>query len=82
MLAESKYWHQVTISDNGIGFEEEYSRKIFQIFQRLHSKAEYPGTGIGLSICKKIVDHHKGVIYADGKPLQGATFTIILPETQ
>ena len=81
MLDESKNWHQVTISDNGIGFEEEYSRKIFQIFQRLHSKAEYPGTGIGLSICKKIVDHHKGVIYAEGKPMQGATFTIILPET-
>ncbi len=82
LLDESRNWYRITISDNGIGFEEEYSRKIFQIFQRLHSKAEYPGTGIGLSICKKIVDHHKGVIYADGKPLQGATFTIILPETQ
>ena len=82
LLDESRIWHRITISDNGIGFEEEYSRKIFQIFQRLHSKAEYPGTGIGLSICKKIVDHHKGVIYAEGKPMQGATFTIILPETQ
>lgn len=82
LLDETRNWHRINISDNGIGFEEEYSRKIFQIFQRLHSKAEYPGTGIGLSICKKIVDHHKGVIYAEGKPLQGATFTIILPETQ
>ncbi len=82
LLDESRNWHRLNIDDNGIGFEEEYSRKIFQLFQRLHSKAEYPGTGIGLSICKKIVDHHKGIIYAEGKPLQGATFTIILPETQ
>ncbi|MEJ7912726.1 MAG: PAS domain-containing protein, partial [Chitinophagaceae bacterium] len=70
---------KLTFEDNGIGFEEEYSGKIFQIFQRLHGKSEYEGTGIGLAICKKIVEHHGGVIYATGMPEQGAVFTIILP---
>jgi PAS domain S-box-containing protein len=70
---------QLKITDNGIGFENEYSNKIFSIFKRLHSKSEYEGTGIGLSICKKIVENHNGVIFALGKPNVGATFTIILP---
>jgi len=82
LLNHSRKYFKITITDNGIGFEEEYAKRIFQIFQRLHSKAEYPGTGIGLSICKKIVDNHKGIIYAKGKSLKGARFTIILPEQQ
>ncbi|MBA2500987.1 MAG: PAS domain-containing protein [Chitinophagaceae bacterium] len=82
LLDELRNYYMITISDNGIGFEEEYAQRIFQIFQRLHSKAEYPGTGIGLSICKKIVENHKGLISATGQMLKGATFTIILPETQ
>lgn len=75
-------YYKIQITDNGIGFEEEYSEKIFQIFQRLHAKSEYPGSGIGLAICKKIVDNHFGDIYAENIPGQGARFTIILPAKQ
>ena len=70
---------KIEVTDNGIGFENEYASKIFQIFQRLHGKSEYPGSGIGLAICKKIVEHHKGVMYAKGTPGEGARFVIILP---
>lgn len=79
-LVSDKKYYKIIISDYGIGFEQEYAFKIFHIFQRLHGKAEYPGSGIGLAICKKIVDNHHGIIYAEGKPLKGATFSIILPE--
>ena len=70
---------KITLSDNGIGFDNEYSERIFQIFQRLNGKSEYPGSGIGLAICKKIVEHHKGVIFAEGREGDGAQFTILLP---
>jgi len=70
------------IKDNGIGFSEEYSNKIFTIFQRLHSNAHYHGTGIGLAICKKIVEKHNGFITAESKPGEGSLFTIILPISQ
>lgn len=70
---------KINFKDNGIGFEEEYAGKIFQIFHRLHGRAEYEGTGIGLAICKKIVEHHGGVIYAIGSPNEGATMSLILP---
>lgn len=81
-LDTSNTWFKIDFSDNGIGFESEFNERIFQIFQRLHGKTEYPGSGIGLAICKKIIDQHKGLIYATGEPENGATFTIILPEHQ
>ena len=71
---------QLTFSDNGIGFDNKFLPKIFSIFQRLHPRNKYEGTGIGLSICKKIVENHGGVILADGKVNEGAKFTVILPD--
>jgi light-regulated signal transduction histidine kinase (bacteriophytochrome) len=70
------------VQDNGIGFDQEFSEKIFMIFQRLNGKSEYPGSGIGLAICKKIVDNHHGFIGANSETNKGATFTILLPQTQ
>ncbi|MBT1687149.1 PAS domain-containing sensor histidine kinase [Dawidia soli] len=73
---------QLEFADNGIGFSEEYAEQIFVIFQRLNDRQSYPGTGIGLALCKKIVMNHKGEIYAHSTPGQGSTFYIILPITQ
>lgn len=72
----------IEIKDNGIGFEEEDAEKIFDIFQRLHSRSEYSGTGIGLAICKKIIHNHSGFIFAKSKPGEGSVFTIVLPRKQ
>jgi len=77
---QNKYCH-IIVSDNGIGFEEQYNEKIFEVFQRLHSKKEYEGTGIGLSIVKKIVENHSGIITATGALNKGATFDIYIPAT-
>jgi len=70
----------LTISDEGIGFDQEHAEKIFELFQRLHRKEEYPGTGIGLAIIKKIIQNHHGVIKAKGSPGKGATFEIYIPQ--
>jgi signal transduction histidine kinase len=71
---------KLTFSDNGIGFDNRFLSKIFSIFQRLHPRQKYEGTGIGLSICKKIVENHGGIILASGEVDKGAIFTVIVPD--
>ena len=78
LLPKRDYCH-IRISDNGMGFEPQYNGKIFEVFQRLHAKEKFTGTGIGLSIVKKIVDNHNGYISASGIPDKGAIFDIYLP---
>jgi PAS domain S-box-containing protein len=78
----SEHFHKISISDNGMGFSAEYSQKIFELFQRLVTKEQYSGSGIGLSICKKIVHNHKGFIDAVSKEGEGSTFNIYLPESK
>jgi two-component system CheB/CheR fusion protein len=73
---------RISISDNGIGFDEQYKEKIFTIFQRLHSKEKYEGTGIGLAITKKIIDKHNGLITAKSTEGAGSTFIVVLPVRQ
>lgn len=75
------YYH-MQVSDNGIGFDQHYAEQIFEIFQRLHGKKEFEGTGIGLAMCKKILQNHHGHIYATSETGQGATFHILIPENQ
>ncbi|MEK7780063.1 MAG: ATP-binding protein [Verrucomicrobiota bacterium] len=70
---------ELTVQDNGIGFDEKYLEKIFAVFQRLHNRQEYEGTGIGLAVCRRIVDRHGGSITARSKPGAGATFVVQLP---
>ncbi len=79
-LDRSKKYFHITFSDNGIGFEQQHVDKIFKIFQRLHGKAEYEGTGIGLAICLKIIQKHQGHISAETGENGGAVFNILLPE--
>lgn len=77
-LQQDKTYLHITISDNGIGFDSQYKERIFEVFQRLHSFEEYHGTGIGLAICKRIVENHNGFIMADGNLNIGATTDIYL----
>lgn len=73
-------FYEIIVKDNGIGFNPMYSEDIFMVFKRLHSYHEFEGTGIGLSICKKIVEKHAGTITAESKPNEGSTFSIIFPK--
>ena len=81
-LLEGKEYVKITITDNGIGFEEHFSKKIFEVFQRLHTKQEYVGTGIGLAIVKKIVQNHFGYIGATSELNKGSVFTVVVPKQQ
>ncbi len=81
LIANKNYLH-ISIADKGIGFHQKYGDRIFEIFQRLHTKAEYKGTGIGLAIVKKIVENHRGYITATSEINEGATFHIYLPVQQ
>jgi light-regulated signal transduction histidine kinase (bacteriophytochrome) len=75
----NRRFHHIIIRDNGIGFRQEDSDRIFNIFTRLHGASEYRGTGVGLSIARKVVENHKGYIWADSEPGKGAAFNIMLP---
>lgn len=73
---------RIAVADNGIGFEQRYAERIFRVFERLNGRGVYPGTGIGLALCQKIATRHGGEIAAEGRPGQGATFTVTLPLAQ
>ena len=77
-LANNRFY-LIEVSDNGIGFEPQYAEQIFKMFQRLHGKSEYSGTGVGLSIARKVVQNHDGYIWAEGELQRGATFKVLLP---
>ncbi len=70
---------EIKISDMGIGFEQQFAEQIFHIFERLHTDKEFDGTGVGLALCKKIVENHHGHIFALSKENEGASFIVILP---
>lgn len=76
---ECQHYHRIRVADNGIGFDPEDAEKIFNVFTRLHGKERYAGTGIGLSIAKKVAENHGGAIFATGEPDKGAIFTVLLP---
>ena len=77
--AQAASFYQITVMDNGIGFEQSDADRIFNVFTRLHGMTEYKGSGIGLSIVKKVIENHRGYVWATSKPGEGATFTILLP---
>ena len=76
---ENKQYVELRFCDNGIGFDSRYKEQIFTIFQRLHGWQQYSGTGIGLALCKKIVDNHQGYVTAESEPGKGSTFLVYLP---
>ncbi|WP_278010351.1 sensor histidine kinase [Flavobacterium gyeonganense] len=77
-IVSDNYYH-ITFTDNGIGFEKDYENQIFEIFKRLHEQHIFPGSGIGLALCKRIVMNHQGVMYAESEPNKGTKFHIFLP---
>ncbi|QJW91555.1 GAF domain-containing protein [Spirosoma taeanense] len=78
--SNARMFHQISVSDQGVGFDEKYLDRIFQVFQRLHGRNEFPGTGVGLAICERVATNHGGGITASSKPGAGATFFVYLPD--
>ena len=77
----NKQFHLLIVTDNGIGFEQKDAERIFNVFTRLHGNNDYRGTGVGLSIVRKVVENHKGFIWAESEPGKGSAFKIALPVT-
>jgi two-component system, LuxR family, sensor kinase FixL len=78
---DNDFW-RIEVSDNGIGFEEQYAERIFGVFERLHTREHYEGTGVGLAVCRRIAERHNGRITATSRQGEGSTFTVILPALQ
>ncbi|GAB3049623.1 hypothetical protein GCM10027185_61590 [Spirosoma pulveris] len=72
-------YYRIDVADNGVGFDEKYLDRIFQVFQRLHGKNDFSGTGIGLAVSERVVTNHGGAIIASSQPGQGSTFSVYLP---
>ena len=75
---DGKEW-RFSVTDNGIGIESEYQKQIFEVFKRLHTRSEYPGSGIGLSVSHKIIKHHDGNIWVESESGEGSTFYFTIP---
>jgi signal transduction histidine kinase len=82
VLVKERRYIELTVSDNGIGFDQKFGEKVFSIFQRVHSDRSIEGTGIGLAVCKKIVENHQGKITVESEPKKGTTFYIYFPLLQ
>lgn len=82
LVKEGETYYRITVADNGIGFDSQYSEKVFDLFQRLHDKVNYSGTGIGLALCRKIIQSHKGFMIARGEEGKGASFMVYFPATE
>lgn len=81
-LPQQKEYHSITISDNGIGFHPDHAERIFRPFERLNGKSRFPGSGLGLTICKRIIENHSGIVFADNYASGGCRITFILPQIQ
>jgi PAS domain S-box-containing protein len=81
-LKDGLHYHEIIFADNGIGFDNRYAEQIFEVFKRLHTREEYPGSGIGLALCRKIVQNHNGMLFASSEENKGTLFYLVLPENQ